>query len=110
FGQADGLSRLPVGPDVSFDNLDPGAVRLVATIQEEIQKEFPLRASHIAKTTRKDLILQQVYHYILSGWPTISPEKLESYFRIRNELSTSHGCITWGIRTIIPTCFRTRLL
>ncbi|CAF5111293.1 unnamed protein product, partial [Rotaria socialis] len=37
FGQADGLSRLPVGPDVSFDNLDPGAVRLVATIQEEIQ-------------------------------------------------------------------------
>ncbi|CAF3495196.1 unnamed protein product [Rotaria socialis] len=110
FGQADGLSRLPVGPDVSFDNLDPGAVRLVATIQEEIQKELPLRASHIAKTTRKDLILQQVYHYILSGWPTLSPEKLESYFRIRNELSTSHGCITWGIRTIIPTCFRTRLL
>jgi hypothetical protein len=30
FGQADGLSRLPVGPDKDFDNQDPDESRLVA--------------------------------------------------------------------------------
>ncbi|CAF4407028.1 unnamed protein product, partial [Rotaria magnacalcarata] len=31
-------------------------------------------------------------------------------YRIRNELSTSNGCITWGLRTIIPSRFRNHLL
>ena len=59
---------------------------------------------------KKIKYLSQVYNYILSGWPTTNIEHLQSYYRLRNELSTSHGCITWGFRTIIPSCFRQRLL
>ncbi|CAF3948225.1 unnamed protein product [Rotaria sp. Silwood2] len=110
FGQADGLSRLPTGPDKIFDNQDPAEVQVIASIQEEFQKELPLRASQIAQATQKDTNLSKVYHYVLSGWPVNSPDKLQSYFRIRDELSTSHGCILWGFRTIIPSCFRDRLL
>ena len=100
FGQADGLSRLPIGPDTSFDDLDPGEVRSIALIHQENEKQLPLRASHIAKATRKDPLLMKVYHYVLSGWPSQYCKNLLPYFRIRNELSTSHGCITWGIRKV----------
>ena len=37
-GQADGLSRLPIGPDTSFDDLDPGEVRSIALIHQENEK------------------------------------------------------------------------
>ncbi|CAF4178451.1 unnamed protein product [Rotaria sordida] len=110
FGQADGLSRLPAGPDTKFDQSDPTESRLINLIQQELQYALPLRAAQIAIETNKDKILSQVYNYILSGWPTTNIEHLQSYYRIRNELSTAHGCITWGFRTIIPTCFRKRLL
>ena len=110
FGQADGLSRLPIGPDKQFDDEDPTDSRIIASIQLDLQEELPLRASQIARATRKDVILHQVYTYILSGWPTTNPDNLQPYFRIRNQLSTSQGCITWGLRTIIPVCFRKKLL
>ena len=110
FGQADGLSRLPVGPDNEFDTHDPGEIQVIASIQEEVQKELPIRASQIAQAIRSDSILSQVHHYILSGWPLHCPDNLQPYFRIRDALSTSHGCIMWGFRTIIPLCFRDRLL
>ncbi|CAF0711795.1 unnamed protein product [Adineta steineri] len=110
FGQADGLSRLPVGPDKQFDDEDPTDSRTIASIQMELQEELPLRASQIARATRQDILLYQVYTYILSGWPSTTPDNLQSYFRIRNELSTSQGCITWGLRTIIPHCYRKQLL
>ncbi|CAF3938147.1 unnamed protein product, partial [Rotaria sp. Silwood1] len=110
FGHADGLSRLPIGPDKAFDNQDPGEIRVVASIQQDSQQDLPLRAAQIAKATQKDLILIQVYKFILSGWPLSISDNLQPYYRIRNDLSTSHGCITWGLRTIIPTCFRIHLL
>ncbi|CAF4893525.1 unnamed protein product [Rotaria sp. Silwood1] len=77
----------------STKNFDPGKVRLVASIPEKNQNELPLRALHVAQATRKDPVLMQVYHYVLSGWPSQHPENLQPYFRMRNELSTSHGCI-----------------
>ncbi|CAF3842605.1 unnamed protein product [Rotaria sp. Silwood1] len=80
-------------PFDSFDKQDPGKVRLVASIPEKNQNELPLRALHVAQATRKDPVLMQVYHYVLSGWPSQHPENLQPYFRMRNELSTSHGCI-----------------
>lgn len=110
FGQADGLSRLPVGPDNEFDTRDLGEIQIIASIQEEVQKDLPVRASEIAQATRSDLILSQVKHYVLSGWPSHCSDNLQSYFRIRNELSTAHGCLLWGFRTIIPPSFRDRLL
>ena len=110
FGQADGLSRLPIGPDKLFDNNDVIESRVISLIQEEFQQELPLRAAQIAQETRKDSILHQVYAYVLSGWPSNVSENIQPFFRIRNELSTAHDCLIWGIRTIIPFRFRNKLL
>jgi hypothetical protein len=110
FGQADGLSRLPIGPDTTFDKQDPDEIHVINSIQQELQNNLPIRAAQIATATQKDPILIQVYNYIMSGWPLNSPEQLQSYHRIRNELSTSFGCITWGLRTVIPSCYRLDLL
>jgi hypothetical protein len=112
FGQADGLSRLPIGPDILFDQQDPGETRVIASIQQELQQELPIRASDVAQATRKDPVLVKVHHYVLSEWPSMSEitDILQPYYRIRDELSTSHGCILWNLRTIIPLCFRNKLL
>ncbi|CAF1110241.1 unnamed protein product [Adineta ricciae] len=110
FGQADGLSRLPVGPDEIFDSQDPIESRVVAVIQEELQSDLPLRAVQIADATRKDLDLHKVYTYVLSGWPSDVSDNIRPFYRIRNDLSTSNGCLVWGLRTIIPACFRNKLL
>ena len=36
FGQADGLSRLPIGPDAQFDQEDPTESQTIALIQHEL--------------------------------------------------------------------------
>jgi len=110
FGQADGLSRLPTGPDIQFDREDTTESQTVALIQHELQKDLPVRASQIAEATRKEHVLAQIYRFILSGWPSTISDLVKPYHRIRHELSTSNGCIVWGFRTIIPSCFRDKLL
>ena len=110
FGQADGRSRLPVGPDRLFDDQNIMDVDQIATIQEELQQQLPIRASEVAQATRKDSLLTKVHHYVLSGWPPESDQNLQPYTRIRHELSTSHSCIVWGLRTIIPNSLRHQLL
>ena len=110
FGQADGLSRTPVGSEITSDQHDPGEVHGIASIQQESHDELPLRASHMSEAIGKDPVLTQVRHYVLSGWPVEQTNELRPYFRIRHELSTSHGCVLWNFRTIIPTRFRRQLL
>ena len=94
FGHADGLSHLPIGPDKDVDNQDPGEISLIASRQQELQQNLPLRAAQIAKATIKDPILVQVYNCTLSGWPLSITDNLQPYYQIRNELSTSQGCLT----------------
>ena len=112
FGQADGLSRLPVGPDEKFDLKISADNLVIAQIQEEVQSQLPLRANQIAEETRRDSVLSKIRHYILSGWPHVPDitENLRPYHRIREEMSSVHGCLVWGLRTIIPLVFRKKLL
>lgn len=110
FGQADGLSRLPIGPDAEFDKEDSTESHTIDLVQCEHLFELPLRASDIARATRRDPILVRVYHYVLSGWPDTQIESLSNYYKIRNELTISNGCIMWNLRTIIPLCHRNYLL
>ncbi|CAF1460993.1 unnamed protein product [Adineta ricciae] len=110
FGHADGLSRLPIGPDSTFDTASAGEGQIVAAIQQEYQAELPIRAKQVAQATLKDKVLSLIYRYTQDGWPETHPIECQSYFKIRYELSTSYGCIVWGLRTVIPLCFRTRLL
>ena len=100
------VNRLPVGPHQQFDLQDPAEVRLVASIQQEL----PVQAAEIVEATRKDPILQQAYRCVLSGWSAHNLEQLQSYYRIRNDLSTSYGYLSRGLRTIVLSCFKARLL
>ena len=47
FGNADGLSRLPAGPDKAFDSLDPGRICVVQNIHEEQIQDLPLKAGSL---------------------------------------------------------------
>ena len=69
FGNADGLSRLPTGPDLSFDRQNHGNINIIELIQEEKLDDLPVKASDIATETSKDPVLKQVRHFILKGWP-----------------------------------------
>ena len=64
----------------------------------------------VRRHTRTDTELSQVYEYVQTGWPTKAPPHLQAYYNRRNELSTSHGCIIWGTRVVIPKSSRSQLL
>ena len=70
FGNADGLSRLPVGPDQCFDRQNYGRINVIELLQVEKLEELPVKASDLATETSKDPILKQVKHFTLKGWPT----------------------------------------
>ena len=103
-GNCDGLSRLPgssdhfIGQELSvnyFSYVD----------------QLPVSAKQIAEASRKDPVLSKVMTYVMSGWPAhCADEDLKPYFSRRDQLSCDQGCLMWGMRVIIPPCFRQRLL
>ncbi|KHJ41539.1 hypothetical protein D918_08391 [Trichuris suis] len=62
-GNADGLSRLPAGPDLEFDNKVDNCKR----ITEDANDGFPMQATQLAKATTKDVELSRVWRYIQGG-------------------------------------------
>ena len=71
----------------------------------------PVTFERIAEETRKDPILQKVYHYIRTAWPNNEKsEMLKSYRERKIELSIQQGCIMWGQRVIIPEKLRTQMV
>ena len=66
-GHADGLSRMPIGPDQDFDSQNFGEVISIMHIHQELQRDLSLGAFDISKATLKDPILTKIYQYILAG-------------------------------------------
>ena len=111
-GNADALSRLPLGPDDMFDysedSDDVDTVLAIRTIGEQIEKD----ASTLAKETSKDPILSQVMRYTTEGWPVKDLRKegngelLECFRQIADSLSVVDNCLLNGTRVVIPTCLQ----
>ena len=111
-GNADALSRLPLGPDDKFDygedSDDVDTVLAIRTIGEQIEKD----ASTLAKETSKDPILSQVMRYTTEGWPVKDLRKegngelLECFRQIADSLSVVDNCLLNGTRVVIPTCLQ----
>ena len=40
----------------------------------------------------------------------VTDDQLKPYYRRRSELSADQGCMLWGLRVVIPPCYRERLL
>ncbi|XP_064462712.1 uncharacterized protein K02A2.6-like [Ornithodoros turicata] len=119
FGNADGLSRLPAGPDPDFDAAisdddfllgSTGSPNVSSVLSVGIDK-IPLKASAIAKATASGRILSKVYRYIMEGWPSRERDpELQPYYLRNTELSTEKGCIVWGMRVVVPSQHRNTVL
>ena len=104
----DGLSRLPLKNNLLPRNLMDD----VDMYYMESTYKLPVTATDIAKETLKDPLLCKVYYYTYHGWDLCeSPVKeLAPYYNRRNEISIIQGCLTWGIRIIIPNKYRHEIL
>ena len=111
-GNADMLSRLPVGPDQFFD--DKQSLNIVVNLIQDSQvQDSPVSATEVQKATRADPVLQKLLWYIKKGWPQNKKKidkQLHPYFQIRTELTIHKDCILRGLRIIIPEKLRKQVL
>ena len=103
---ADGLSRLPCPQTEEIEESDPVEIYNLSQIDS-----LPVSANDIKRETRRDTITSKVLDLVLNSW-TQKPqdEQLKPYYMRRNEISVQHGCLMWGIRVIIPTKLRNKVL
>jgi len=118
-GNADALSRLPVGPDASFDgeecDADIDTICMINTIGMQIK---PIDSAVLAKETSKDPVLSKIIRYTREGWPPKSHASreenqgysVEDFRRMSTSLSTIHGCLLNGSRIVIPASLKSQVL
>ncbi|XP_064488330.1 uncharacterized protein K02A2.6-like [Ornithodoros turicata] len=112
---ADGLSRLPEGPDHEFDKAAEEGVFSVGTdeifaVQDYHMSTLPVTAKDIAAATLEEPILTKVAKYVSRGWPGHVAPDLSPFYQRQTELTLHKGCILWGMRTVVPTKLRHKLL
>ena len=100
---ADALSRLPcTGQPMKEEN----EIMFLSGLDE-----LPVSSKDIRSQTHRDPVLAKVLNHTLTGWPTsVYEEELKPYFTRRNELTVEQGCLLWGMRVVIPSSLRNRLL
>ena len=105
---ADALSRLPREAERVEADMSKKAAHLFNITQLE---SLPVNARQIARETAKDPVLSKVLQYTLSGWPKeVDDVILKPYFYRRTQLGIEEGCLMWGMRVIVPTSLRKRVL
>ena len=108
-GNADMLSRFPVGLDHFFDDQQSLNV-VVNLIQDSQVQELPISAIQVQKATKAD---QKLLGYIKNGWPQNKKKidkQLQPYFHVRTELTVHNVCILRGLRVVIPETLRKQVL
>ncbi len=101
---ADALSRLP--SKIKDSTAEEGKIFYFS-----IMEDLHVKASDIAQSTNKDLVLSRVRELTLNGWPShVRAETLKPFFIRRTELSLEQGCVLWGMRVIVPPALRPKLL
>ena len=101
---ADALSRLPLEEDDTTATEEP-------VFHTTVLEELPVTAEHIEEVRRKDRVLSKVWTNTLNGWPNrINNAELRPFFKRRQELSVEGGVVLWGLRVVIPTPLRQRIL
>lgn len=99
---ADGLSRLPLQKEAPQSNPE---------FRVSWLESVPVSAKDIKKETDKDKILTKVRHLTQAGWPKhVSEGELKPYWNRRDELTVEADCVLWGLRVIIPTSLRPKML
>eukprot|EP00731_Ephydatia_muelleri_P030921 Em0022g435a len=118
-GNADALSRLPVGPDANFDGEESEAdVDTVCSIKTISLQLNPTDPGTMAKESAKDSIISNVMRYTREGWPPkgsaeeegTTERSIEAFRKLAISLSTAYGCLLYGSRLVIPPSLRPQVL
>ena len=110
-GNADALSRLPVGEDNNFDREEEQAdVNIVCNVRELSCQLNPVKPKLIAQETAKDPVLSKVQRYIVEGWPNTLSNEMKQFKKLEDSLVTDSGCLFYGSRLIIPGKLRSKVL
>ena len=112
-GNADALSRLPIGPDTEFDGEESGEdVDTVCTINTISLQLKPNDSDALPKETAKDAILSKVIRYTREGWPSNEDrcDEMKCFYKNRESLTTCNGCLLYGSRVVIPATLRKHVL
>lgn len=103
-GNADGLSRLHL-PEEDTDELDSTHLYMLSQFDS-----LPVTPRDIRQATAKDPVLARVYDATMSGWGGQGHKYLAPFYSRRTELSVHQGCITWGVRVVIPQKLRPKVI
>ncbi|KAL5503296.1 hypothetical protein EMCRGX_G010223 [Ephydatia muelleri] len=117
-GNADVLSRLPVGPDITFDGEESEAdVDMVCTIRVISLQLNPTDPGVLAKESAKDPVIANVMRYSREEWPTKATSddqaqdySVELFRKLSVSLSTLHGCLLHGTRVVVPPSLQPQVL
>ena len=111
-GNADALSRLPAGPDLSFDgeegDNDVDTVCTIRTISSQLQ---PYSRNQLKDSTNKDSVISEVKRYVREGWPQhIDRPEVQEFKKYSSSLSVVDDCLINGNRVVIPEAMRKQIL
>ena len=111
-GNADALSRLPAGPDLSFDgeegDNDVDTVCTIRTISSQLQ---PYSRNQLKDSTNKDPVISEVKRYVREGWPQhIDRPEVQEFKKYSSSLSVVDDCLINGNRVVIPEAMRKQIL
>uniref|UniRef100_A0A914WU41 RNA-directed DNA polymerase n=1 Tax=Plectus sambesii TaxID=2011161 RepID=A0A914WU41_9BILA len=101
-GNADTLSRLPMGPEPTFSDKDSLKIH---TIQQEALDRSPLKLDDVIAFSNQSIDLQKVIKWIRHGWPKMEPshEHLLPFFRQKDVLSEQNSVILrYNQQEVIP--------
>ena len=108
---ADAMSRLPLKEgtevmDVTIKSFDAIDLFLEGT-------EEPFNQAVIAKVIQEHPVWKALYVMIKNGWPSNPrevPKSLKIFYKCKESLEASEGCIFYGDRIFIPTSLRAKVL
>ena len=105
-GNADALSRLPMGSDIDFEREESGEdLDIVCAIRVLSLQVKPLEANTLRQESAKDPVIASVMRYVRDGWPSKNAEinvDAEKFRKLSDSLSIVHGCLVHGTRVVNP--------
>ena len=111
-GNADALSRLPVGPDLSFDgeegDNDVDSVCTIKVIDFQLQ---PHSQNQLKDARNRDPVLSEVKRYVREGWlQKINSTDVQEFKKYAASLSVTDDCLINGNRVVIPEAMQPQIL
>ena len=108
-GNADALSRLPVGPDLLFDgDNDVDTVCTIRVINFQLQ---PHSRKQLKDATNRDPVLSEVKRYVREGWPQkIDSPDVQEFKKYAASFSVTDDCLINGNRVVIPEAMQPQIL